>query len=75
MFLTTFQAFSPVQAPWETARQNCLDGMGGRLAEIRSMNQQTCVLNALNGFPRDVWMGLNDMAVERETPTLRFLIA
>ncbi|XP_059828140.1 macrophage mannose receptor 1 [Hypanus sabinus] len=48
---------------WSAARDVCIND-GGNLASIQSAKEQAFITLSLNGFPLDVWIGLNDINQE-----------
>uniref|UniRef100_UPI00398E69AD macrophage mannose receptor 1-like n=1 Tax=Pristiophorus japonicus TaxID=55135 RepID=UPI00398E69AD len=55
------------QLPWHDARDICTT-KGGNLASIQNAKEQTFITMTLNGFPVNVWIGLND--INRESKYL-----
>ncbi|XP_072364675.1 macrophage mannose receptor 1 [Scyliorhinus torazame] len=51
------------QLIWKTARDRCIN-KGGNLASIQNAKEQAFITMRLNGFPVNVWIGLNDINKE-----------
>ncbi|XP_067869491.1 macrophage mannose receptor 1 [Heterodontus francisci] len=51
------------QVSWKDARDVCIS-KGGNLASIQNAKEQAFITMRLNGFPENVWIGLNDINKE-----------
>ncbi len=66
--------FFTFQRNWFTAFDKCRDDFGGKLAEIRSQDQQDFVVDHLNDiyFNHDLWIGASDLQMESFSSISKF---